>query len=162
MSIVFLTSFVLSFLFVLILKNDGQISLFFVCEEEGKLMFCGSDIYNLGIGEVGDLVTIMESKQIKKIVCGFEHILILKSNGEIHSCGNQRVNGSGEDRKGLHLIMKDKKIKDVFCGSYFSFVLMKNGDVVGFGENDEGSFSSTSIFWQVNHKITLKKKDNLE
>ena len=80
----------------------------------------------------------MESKEIKKVVCGKSALLILKSNGELHSSGSMEVNGFGEEIEGLNLLMKDENIKDVFCGSNFSLILMKSGHIFAFGENNYG------------------------
>ena len=116
-------------------------------KEGGKLIFCGDDNYRLGFDSlIKDLKVIIESKEIKKVACGIEHIMVLKSNGELHENGDKEMNSFGEEKERFTLLMKDKNIKDVLCGRIFSLIQMKSGEIFVFRKNNEGNFCILGLF----------------
>jgi len=87
--------------------------------------------------------------EIKKISCGSNHTVILKTNGDIIAFGNNShfQYGSPKDQKDLSTelyimtqvnIETNSPIVDVFASSATSFFLTKNGKLFGCGWNAYG------------------------
>ena len=82
----------------------------------------------------------MKDKNIKNVIVGFEHSVILKKNGDIFTFGN---NSSGQlgisvENKKLNkpfLLLNHPNIIKLVCGAFFTIFLTEKGQIFGFGSN---------------------------
>ena len=138
-----------------ILKNDGSI---WVCglNTDGELGFGDTTNRN-----TFTQVTTNINNDVKQIVGGQYHTIILKNDGSVWSCGS---NGSGElglgnttDRNTFTKVTTNinNDVKQIACGGYHTFILKNDGSLCGCGYNSNvqlglNDYNNRTTFTQVN------------
>ena len=82
------------------------------------------------------LFDFFETNEIKKVVCGFDFLLILTNSSELYVCGNNEngeigltIKSSSNMLQLLKLPFHHSKIKDICCGRFYSSILTHDGNV---------------------------------
>ena len=97
----------------------------------------------LGIhGNINKPTLLMRDKEIRQIICGSHHTLILKESGELFAFGDNTFGelglGDYKNRSTPTLLMTDKGIRQIICGRHHTFILKNNGELFTFGKNING------------------------
>ncbi|XP_020293345.1 secretion-regulating guanine nucleotide exchange factor-like [Pseudomyrmex gracilis] len=101
----------------------------------------------------------LRSENIRKIVGGAGHTLILDTNGRVYSCGLNNKGQAGVDVKQKNVLtfqqihsLEHETIVDVCCGWDSSAALTRDGDLYVWGSNRYGQLGlDTSDFSQISH-----------
>lgn len=111
------------------------------------------DLYSIGknakgqLGQ-GDTTTLQiftkvstNAKNVKKVVCGINHALILKHDGTVYATGDNQYGqlglGTTTDQTTFTQVQIDN-VKDIFASSNSTFILKNNGELYAAGRNDVG------------------------
>lgn len=102
-------------------------------------------------------------ENIKKIVGGAGHTLILDTKGRVYSCGLNNKGQAGVDVKQRNVLtfqqihsLEHETIVDVCCGWDSSAALTKDGDLYVWGSNRYGQLGlDTSDFSQISHACRI-------
>ena len=100
----------------------------------------------LGLGDYKDRnrpTLLLKDNQIKNIITGEHHSIILKNNGQVfvfgrNDCGQLGLNHY-KNRAAPKLLMTDPDIVQIFCGSNYTFILKNNSEIYVFGCYEHGN-----------------------
>ncbi|WP_418657946.1 RCC1 domain-containing protein, partial [Clostridioides difficile] len=97
----------------------------------------------LGLGDNTNRNTFTKVNidNVKKVICGSYHTLVLKNNGELYATGRNK-----EGQLGLgDIVNRDTftkvnidNVKEISCGLDHTLVLKNNGELYGCGSNGQG------------------------
>ena len=88
---------------------------------------------------------IMRNQEIRQVVCGCDHTIVLKINGDVLTFGSNnfgQIGGKSTNRHIPELLMHDESIRQIACGSDHTIILNENNDVVALGCNNSGQLGS--------------------
>lgn len=120
-----------------------------ILKSSGELLVFGEDQFGqIGLGNDNDYVyvnipTILYiPKEIKEIICGGFHTMILLMTNELYVFGENHSGqlGLGDNQKRFTpvLLIIDHEIKQISCGRWHSMILKLNGELLVFGSNRSG------------------------
>lgn len=123
----------------IILKNDGSV------------WSCGNnDKGQLGLGDTSDRKTFTQvttniNNDVKKVICGYNYTIILKTDGSVWSCGqnNSGQLGLGTSDTNAHSTFTQattniSDVKQIACGGYHTIILKTDDSVWFCGLNNNG------------------------
>ena len=150
--------------FTFILKNDGSI---WACGDGGDgQLGLGTNMYKTTFTKI----TTNINNDVKEIVCGDYHTVILKNDGSVWATG-----GNGEGQLGLGSTTGDNRstftkittnvsnVKQIACGSIHTFILKNDGSLWACGDGSKGQLglgiSDKTTFTQVTTNISNDVKE---
>ena len=122
----------------------------FILKNDGSLWSCG---YNskgqLGLGDIDDRSTFTKittniNNDVKEIVCGNYHTIILKNDCSLWSCGNNSTGqlglGDTTDRNTFTKVTTNinNDVKQIDCGYKHTVILKNDGSIYSCGYNTYG------------------------
>jgi alpha-tubulin suppressor-like RCC1 family protein len=122
-----------------ILKNDGSVWSCGRCYE-GQL---GLGVSGAGNGKSTFTKVTTNTSNVKEIICGSDHTVILKNNGTVWGCGDNTSGqlGLGDETNRTtftQITTNVSDVKQVLCGSGHTVILKNDGSVWGTGYNGAG------------------------
>ena len=150
--------------FTFILKNDGSI---WACGDGGDgQLGLGTNMYKTTFTKI----TTNINNDVKDIVCGDYHTVILKNDGSVWATG-----GNGEGQLGLGSTTGDNRstftkittnvsnVKQIACGSIHTFILKNDNSLWACGDGSKGQLglgiSDKKTFTQVTTNISNDVKE---
>ena len=120
----------------------------FILKNDGSIWSCGyNEEGQLGLNNTTDKTTFTKVttniSNVKQIVCGYSHTVILKNDGSVWSCG---YNSDGQlglnnttDKTSFTKVTTNinNDVKQIACGYYHTFILKNDGSVYSCGYNAE-------------------------
>ena len=119
----------------------------FILKTDGSIWATGSNEYGqLGLGSTTSKssftkVTTNINNDVKQIVCGDYHTIILKNDGSVWSCGNNESRQLGvsatTDQPTFTKVTTNvnNDVKQIACGDYHVIILKNDGSVWSCGNN---------------------------
>ena len=117
-----------------------------IVKKDGTLWGVGYDgVGSLGMGTADTKYRLTQvtnniNKDVKKVFCGDQHTIILKTDNSVWSTG-RNLNGQlglGHTTDTTVFTKAEENVKEVACGKYFTFIIKNDGTVWSCGRTDNG------------------------
>ena len=115
-----------------------------IVKKDGTLWGVGYDgVGSLGMGTADTKYRLTQvtnniNKDVKKVFCGDQHTIILKTDNSVWSTG-RNLNGQlglGHTTDTTVFTKAEENVKEVACGKYFTFIIKNDGTVWSCGRTD--------------------------